>query len=507
VACGAADPPSDAPIECVDGQPLEVETDRGVVRSRPGDGACAFLGIPYAMAPTGTRRWAAPDPPPAWNEPLAAVAFPPRCLQLDQSGLPLGDEDCLGVNLWVPPGPLAEPRPVLVFFHGGGNVVGASSEPLYDGAHLAGASDAVVVTANYRLGPLGFLTHADLGGSTEDLGNYGLLDQMAVLRWVQQNAGAFGGSAQSVLAFGQSAGGRNLCAIAALPEARSLFRAVAIESAACELNTVDDAVAFGQTFVEAAGCSVDDVGACLRGLDAGAVLNALPDPPDPQRASRYMPNEGYSGGISPLEGLAEAEGEPLSVLVGSNRDEPGAAAPTLETAADYETLVREIFGDAAADLVLERYPASSSSSPTAAYVRMVADWRYRCSAIATAAAASARPDARVHRYLFSHARADRPELGAFHGLELLFLFGNFDAVGYEPTDEDLATSDRIARTWTSMARSGEPGWDAADWPEAGPDGRVHVVIAPDPQVAEDDPELCPFWEDVWSRVPSERRTR
>ena len=175
-----------------------IRTESGLVEGLEQDGARVFRGIPFAAPPVGPLRWRAPAPPAAWSGIRSAKAFSPICLQRgaypeDSPPEPMS-EDCLYLNVWVPPGVHAKPLPLMVWIYGGGLVNGSASTPLYAGDALA-RRDVIVVTANYRLGALGFLAHPDLTKESAQKvsGNYGLLDQLAALRWVQRNIGAFGG--------------------------------------------------------------------------------------------------------------------------------------------------------------------------------------------------------------------------------------------------------------------------------------------------------------------------
>ena len=189
----------------------------------------AFLGIRYAAAPTGSRRWQAPQPATCPTTVQQSNTFGVKCPQLDTTtNAFVGDEDCLTLNVWAPTaavGNNSARRPVFVFIHGGGNSLGSSSEtlaggvPTYRGDRLSGYANAVVVTVNYRIGPLGFLAHPSLDAETAQntSGNYGILDLIAALRWVRDSIGNFGGDPARVMVFGQSAGGQNTCMLLASP--------------------------------------------------------------------------------------------------------------------------------------------------------------------------------------------------------------------------------------------------------------------------------------------------
>ena len=207
----------------------------------------AWLGIPYARPPVAELRWRAPQPPDAWADTFDALSFGPPCVQLgsrfggvsseDPDGL-AGFEDCLYLNIWAPRSEpdrvtaVDERLPVMVWIHGGGNQIGHSGSSMYDGARLAGTEDVVLVSFNYRLGPFGWFSHPALRASAANLleasGNFGTLDQIRALEWVQANIEEFGGDPENVTIFGESAGGTNVLALLVIDAARGLFhRAIA----------------------------------------------------------------------------------------------------------------------------------------------------------------------------------------------------------------------------------------------------------------------------------------
>ena len=223
-----------------------VETSYGRVRGANEGGVHVFKGIPFAKPPVGDLRWRAPVPPDPWAGAREALAFGPCAVQ---STIP-GDrgeligiathevsEDCLYVNVWTPK-PDDARRPVMVWIHGGGNTLGAGSQPRVNGEHLARIGDVVVVTLNYRLGALGFLHAPELGAT----GNEALLDQVAALRWVRAEIGAFGGDPENVTVFGQSAGGFDIAQLMAMPVAQGCFdRAVPMSGSLKRQVTADSA--------------------------------------------------------------------------------------------------------------------------------------------------------------------------------------------------------------------------------------------------------------------------
>ncbi len=217
-----------------------VATQEGLVEGRLDAGVWEFLGIPYAAPPSGPLRWRPPEPVPPWEGVRPCKQFGDSCPQPDAPWYGLGSlgEDCLYLNVWVAAGESGSSLPVLVWIHGGAFLSGSASLelnrglPLYDGRNLA-RRGAVVVTVNYRLGPFGFLAHPLLSRESPEgvSGNYGLLDQMAALRWVRENIEGFGGDPSRITLFGESAGAVSILYLMVSPPAAGLFQGAIAESA------------------------------------------------------------------------------------------------------------------------------------------------------------------------------------------------------------------------------------------------------------------------------------
>ncbi len=507
-ACkSSADPISDGPVgsgpdappaaSCtpVAGNPAElVSTTSGVIHGAAEGSLLTYKRVPFAKPPIGERRWAAPAAPACAAE-IDARSFGPQCPQL-ADGTFTGDEDCLHLNLWAPSS--AGPRAVMVWIHGGGNAQGSAVDPIYDGRRLAETGDVVVVTINYRLGQLGFLAEPTLGE-----GNYGLLDQIAALDWVHDNIAAFGGDPARVTIFGESAGGRDVCALVSSPAAAGLFRGAIMQSGGClGLPSRATAEATAVDYVEAAGCTGNaDLPGCLRALDAEAAIRADAPTVSVLASQPYQPM--IDGVVLPdqAQHVIEAGQHNQGLfMVGANADETAASAPPIPSAQAYSTAVHAQLPPALADAALQHYPAASFPTPRAAFVRLTTDLRFVCPSREIAKAVDAAQSAPVFRYLFAY----RPSLvGATHGLDVPYLFGTFDALiingqSYVPTATDLAVSAQFQERWTGFARDGVPGSDPA-WPLYGTDATL-VIDSTTTVVDGIRTADCDFWEPFYDSL-------
>jgi para-nitrobenzyl esterase len=316
-------------------------------------GAHVWRGIPYAAAPSGALRWRAPRDPQPWTETHEALAFGARCPQYTSAlestrdlGTVYGSEDCLTLNVFAPPQTGAERLPVMFWIHGGGNVQGGSD--FYEGGALAMRQRVVVVTMNYRLGPLGWLRHAALreGATYEEAsGNFGTLDLIHALRWVRTHIAAFGGNPDSVTIFGESAGARNVVALLQSPPARGLFHGAIVQSGGtrssgldeAELSVADPSVRRGPGSHEMvrrvaggdglAGKSHAEIAAFLRAQTADAILRAYPETDSEGDHTGFfeLPQQFRDGVVLPNvetpAAFAAGDYHRVPVILGTNRDE------------------------------------------------------------------------------------------------------------------------------------------------------------------------------------------
>ena len=293
------------------------ESDRAV--------AWEWLGIPYAEAPVGELRWKAPRAATVWPDTLTAQEFAPPCPQFDFFGAYIGKEDCLYLNIWRPRSQERE-LPVFLWIHGGSNNWGSANWPVYDGARLAEQANIVVVTIQYRLGPLGWLYYPPLqqGDANDNSGNFGTLDIIASLRWVQDNIAAFGGDPGNVTAAGESAGGADVLSLTLADQASGLFHKAIVQSAGGSVTDTDRGAAAAAALVEELmaleGASPEalsdaELAEYLRGKSAEEIIRNNPGTPAIFGDGHVLPVAGYDrfeSGDFPNK---------VPLLIGTNRDE------------------------------------------------------------------------------------------------------------------------------------------------------------------------------------------
>ena len=504
--------------------PLTVSTASGDVVGFVEGPADAFLGIPYASPPVGTARWQPPGPPPAWGSPRDAYSFSSICPQPSDAlgqGVPgepvvlVGNEDCLYLNVWRPSSRSGSSLPVLVFIHGGGNFAGSASDPLgvvintdsstplYDGAKLSALSDIVVVTLNYRLGPLGYLNTPVLASAspTGTAGNYGILDQIAALKWVRDNIAAFGGDPNRVLVAGQSGGARDTCVLLVSPQASGLFGRVAMHSGPCSVQTTDDAQARAQLLLDELGCSTaTDPLACLYGQTADKLVLAVSSRPRGFGDPAFLPSiDGYIVSAQPDNLIATGMHNAVPVIIGSNSDEYDNRFDTIPEAQYADDLALLVPGQYAAEALLI-YPLSDYPSATEAYVAALSDRNIVCPTRRRARALVANQAAPVYRYEFRQGLAapEAQATGAYHVLDLLYLFQHMDNQDFAATADDQAVADLMGRRWGAFAAQADPNdGSLPTWEEYDQTNEKYLAIQP---MAAIETHLrdtqCNFWDSI-----------
>jgi para-nitrobenzyl esterase len=508
--CGSGDEVAPRPATSAPADPAVVQTAAGAVRGVVAPDHRLFAGIPYAAPPIGPLRWQPPAPSPVWQGVREATRPGLRCMQDPDMDLELGrqtDEDCLTLNVWTPL-TNADHRPVMVWIHGGGFANGSGG--LYVANALASRGNVIVVTINYRLGALGFLAHPALGPPGA-VGNYGLADQQAALRWVRDNIAKFGGDPDKVTVAGESAGGTSVCDHLVAPDSAGLFRAAIIQSGPCQAQVaLPAAEKISLDYAAEVGCGQTESAAqCLRALPADKLRKPVWYYPigrdelsGPVTGTTVLP-------VDPITGFTEKRAASVPVLIGSNRDEFTlfVALQYLRgqgyTAAEYPDLLKGTFGPNA-DAVEAHYPLNSYASVPLAYSAAVTDGVFACEADRMADVLSGTEP--VYAYEFNDPDAPAPDalrqlpfpVGASHSLELRYLFDIGDAPPLNPAQRALA--DQMIDYWTRFVTSGSPQAPGQpDWPtfdaatgkvlSLQPDGsRVFTTFVEEHQ--------CAFWASV-----------
>ncbi len=466
--------------------PTITEFPTGPAKGFQQGGLDIYLGLPYALPPTGARRWRPPVAMPDWQDVRDARKHGPACPQPNRRAgsvyecdIPIKDEDCLNLNIWAPSG--AKDLPVIVWIHGGNLLRGAGSEPLTDGAALARRGQ-VVVTINYRLNVLGYLAHPELNAesSADVSGNYGLLDQIAALEWVKRNIAAVGGDPDNVTIAGESAGALSVYYLLCAPGARGLFaKAIAQSGHICSAQalTIEEhgmgtGNASGEALLTALGVdsiaelrtwdaqelamAADAAGFAAQGVVDGIVL---PDQP------LNMVEAGQSAQVPLLTGFNSGEILTLEFLM-----------PQLpETPAAYEAIIRERYGDLA-ERFLAQYPSDDIKRSTETAVgEALFGWT-----VFSAAKGHVKMGQPTYVYYFDHGypAADDRGLHGFHACELAYLF---DTMPVSPpnwpkapdTADEAAMTNAIGDYWTTFARDGVPvAEDGPVWPDYGQDEAI-----------------------------------
>lgn len=452
-----------------------VRVEQGLISGTTGKNpeVRVYRGIPYAAPPVGDLRWKPPQPPALWKGVRAAIEFSSDCWQtpyppaaaIYQSKLRSLSEDCLYLNIWTAAKSEKARLPVMFWIHGGGFTRGAGTGTAYDGEVLA-AKGVVVVTINYRLGAFGFMAHPALTTESEHhaSGNYGLLDQIAALEWVKKNIAAFGGDPNCVTIFGESAGSWAVNALMASPLAKGLFQRAIGESGGLfsPMTTLAAAEKADEKLVASfIPDTTKDVLKALRAVSAEDLVKATAT-----ETTRAIV-DGYVLPHSVYEIFAQGRQNDVPLLVGNNADEGTALVPQGANikAAFYTSGARTRYG-ALADQFLKLYPADSDEQAVksfySAYRDQVFGWEMRTWArlqIKTG---------HQPAYLYYFTRvAPGPlsqRLGAFHALEIAYVFGNFPWP-FSWDDSDHKLSDTISSYWVNFATTGNPNGEGLPrWP-------------------------------------------
>jgi para-nitrobenzyl esterase len=489
-----------------------VEVTAGTVRGYLAAPGAVFKAMPFAEPPVGALRWREPQPVQPWRGVRDATQYSAACVQnptgtgafLEPLARRYGvsyptpqwdlSEDCLYLNVRTPEWPMKEARAVMFWMHGGSNRIGSGNESGYDGAELA-RHGVLVVTINYRLGPLGFFAHPELTRESAHAssGNYGLLDQIAALHWVHDNIARFGGDPSRVTVFGESAGAIDAGMLMCSPLAHGLFARVIMESGPvlglAYAHSLREGEQFGQRVARLA-LSGDSSIERLRALPAQAVLKAA------AQAAKQEPNpefvlDGWVLTQTPQDVFATGRQQPAGLLIGNNGREASVfrAASSVPLAAGQgpKKTLRISYGSLA-PVAMAAFAIDDHTGRPGAADEWLNDALMTCPSAAMAAlnAAAGRPSF-VYQFRRSIPGKGENTLGSFHSLELPYVFGAlrnpvWNWLPFEKRDEALASA--IQQYWTNFAKTGDPnGAGLPEWAryttasdrymEFGNDGRAH----------------------------------
>jgi para-nitrobenzyl esterase len=453
---------------CIAQQPAPVKVENGLLQGTSENGLTVYKGIPFAAPPVGDLRWRPPQPAAKWEGIRQAAKFAPGPIQA--WGAPAGkSEDCLYLNVWTPAKSASDRIPVFVWIYGGGFNGGSTSEPNYSGENLA-RKGVVLVSIAYRVGQLGFLAHPELSAESPNRvsGNYGLLDMIAGLQWIQKNISAFGGDPNAVTIFGESAGGIAVSMLCASPLAKGLFHGAVSESGGSfgpprsftypgeNLKRLADAERAGKAYVDSA--KVSSI-AEMRKISADK-LPAI-------RGLAWPIIDGYVIPDDQYKLYEEGKFNDTPILVGYNSDEGASFSPG-KTPAEYIAGVKKRYGKFAEDL-LKAYPVDSNRVPKTAR-DLARDAAFGWHTWSWARLQSKMGKSKAFYYYFDQhpvypADSPRAGYGSPHGQDVAYVFQHLNASNPQTTKMDLEISEAMATYWTNFAKYGDPnGQGVPAWP-------------------------------------------
>ena len=461
------------PASCAAAAVLALTTSGSISGTREG-GLSVYKGVPFAAPPVGKLRWGSPEPVSPWTGTRTATAFAPACMQegvsMPGEVPPKVSEDCLYLNIWTPAKRAAERLPVIVWIYGGGYRNGSASMPLYWGDQLA-HQGVIVVTIAYRLGPLGFLALPELTRESPhgSSGNYGLMDQIAALRWVQQNISAFGGDPNRVTIAGQSSGAISVSILMTSPQAKGFFQRAIGESGGlfeplqlAPSYLLINAERDGEKYAATLGVhSLEELRrlpatSLLGGNNAGGVTHPVIEP--------------YLLPMAPYAAFAAGRQNDVPLLIGSNAEEARSLTDVTRVKADtFDADVERSFG-ALPPAIVAAYPHTSDETARQARLDLERDLRFGWDMWAWARSQAATGQGAVYYYSFRQ----RPPFptdslyagwGASHFAELWYVFEHLNQEPWHWSKADRKVAETMSRYWTNFARSGDPnGKGLPAWP-------------------------------------------
>ena len=488
-----------------------VSTTSGPVKGMTVDGISCYLGIPYAAPPIGDLRWRPPVSPEPWEKPRKVTKLGPACPQTEVALMPsIGEmsEDCLTLNIWTQARSESDSFPVMVFIHGGGFSRGTATEPAYNGTCLA-QKGIVLVTINYRLGAFGFLAHPILTAesSHKSSGNYGIMDQIMALKWIQENIRQFGGNPNNVTIFGHSAGGASVPALMVSPLAKGLFHRAIAQSGGYVPRRLRHLIKsqYGLESMESMGLRFAERLGVNTTVNPLEEMRTKPWPDVVESWSKTVLNRlactGFAGGWilnhlivdgyvlkqSPGQAFRDGKQHNIPFMTGTTADEGTVLALliSIPTAERYRSYLEKSFGEISQE-VLELYPACENASAPQALSNLLGD-SFVCGARVLAdGMSSVQPKTYLYQFamqpevfLYEIPGVDEWELkrnfGCYHAAELPYIF-HF-CPNNEFTEDDDKFSEEIAGYWTRFAQNGDPnGEGATHWPAYNHSEEKHLIL-------------------------------
>lgn len=506
---------------CLNGMSQIVSTEFGQIQGSTNGTIKQFLGIPFAKPPVDSLRWRAPQNPDNWVGTLNTTTFAPVCPQkkFDQGGTNdtiIGNEDCLYLNVWTPQTTSAN-LPVLVFIHGGGNQQGSANEinggtEMYFGKNMAERGNAVIVTIQYRLGPLGFLVHPGLEPENANgtAGNYAAMDQILALHWVQNNISNFGGDPSKVMIFGESAGGVNVGNLLTTPLASGLFQRALIQSATPVIGDYTTVKNKGIQYVDSftvVGTDVQKI-AYMRTLPADSLVKDLTPPLSGGAVGMnwqsVIDNQVFFD--FPLNRIESGNFNKVPLIIGSNSEEMSLSAPPTVTPGMMNLLIAtSIPAPLQAQATTLYPPGTTNSQARESYINLFTDAQFTSTTRRVAQCVSVNQTEPVYRYFFTHKHSVAPlvPFGSYHGMELFYVFNTWEdaSLGSGPlfSPQDDSVQNNLLHYWVNFANTGNPnGGTLVNWPvySSVSDNYIELKATPDNsqsglRTAESD-----FWDDV-----------
>ena len=450
----------------------------GVVQGTVEDGIAVFRGVPFAAPPVGDLRWKAPQPVRPWDGVLTADKFAPASIQPAvawMGGRPTS-EDCLYLNVWTPAKSAKEKLPVMVWIYGGGFAFGGTAGADTWGDQIA-RHGVILVSIAYRVGVLGFMAHPDLTAESENKvsGNYGLLDQIAGLKWVQENISAFGGDPARVTVFGESAGAISVSMLCASPLTKGLF-AGAISQSGGSFGPVGDNSGSGDFMQTLAGAELAGMEfAKIMGANSIDELRAMsPDKwlsdPRSQMGGFWPVVDGYVITDDQYKLYEAGNYNDVNVIIGTNSDEGSMFTQPVKPE-EYAGVLKMRFGPLA-EKALQLYPGNTEYETYASMSDIFRDAVFGWPSWTWARLQSKTGKSRVYVYYFDQFRKEplfpggSPQRGAAHASEIPYVFGHLNQnPDAKATEEEIILSDRMIKYWTNFAKNGDPnGEGLPGWP-------------------------------------------